>query len=251
VLEAEDGESALARLVEDGRVDLLFTDVVMPGTMSSRELARQAQARFPALAVLFTSGYTENAIIHHGRLDADVLLISKPYGRDELANKVRSALALAKRGGPAPGGNGADQDRPAAARAGAGRADAGPGPAPGALTVLLVEDEPLIRLATLEQIEELGHSAIGAATAQEALRVLEERDDVDVLLTDLGLPGMNGGALAVEARRRKPGLRVVIASGLSSPIDRDIAAIADVTRLGKPYHVEELRRALAGAGGAP
>jgi signal transduction histidine kinase/CHASE3 domain sensor protein/DNA-binding NarL/FixJ family response regulator len=244
VLEAEDGESAFARLAEHGPVDLLFTDVVMPGTMSSRELARQAQARYPGLAVLFTSGYTENAIIHHGRLDDDVLLISKPYGKDELAHKVRSALATARRATPASRGDGADRRAAPAAPIRLERAAAA---RPGALTVLLVEDEPLIRLATIDQLEELGHRAIGTATAKEALRVLEERDDVDVLLTDLGLPGMNGGELAVEARRRKPALHVVIASGRTSPVDGSLAALTDAIHLNKPYLVEELRRALAGA----
>jgi signal transduction histidine kinase/CheY-like chemotaxis protein len=244
VLEAEDGESAFARLAEHGPVDLLFTDVVMPGTMSSRELARQAQARYPGLAVLFTSGYTENAIIHHGRLDDDVLLISKPYGKDELAHKVRSALATARRATPASRGDGVDRRAAPAAPIRLERAAAA---RPGALTVLLVEDEPLIRLATIDQLEELGHRAIGTATAKEALRVLEERDDVDVLLTDLGLPGMNGGELAVEARRRKPALHVVIASGRTSPVDGSLAALTDAIHLNKPYLVEELRRALAGA----
>jgi signal transduction histidine kinase/CheY-like chemotaxis protein len=246
VLEAPDGESALAMLTADRPVDLLFTDVVMPGAISSRELARRAQARFPALAVLFASGYTENAIIHHGRLDDDVLLISKPYGREELASKVRSALATA-RGAPAPAADGADRAAPLRAD-GAGRVSDGEA---GALVVLLVEDEPLIRLATIDQLEMLGHRAIGTASAQEALRVLEERDDIDVLLTDLGLPGMSGDALAVEARRHNPGLRVVIASGRTSPVDADAEALAGTTRLAKPYHVEELRRALAGAASGP
>jgi CheY-like chemotaxis protein len=67
------------RLLETHRVDLLFTDIVMPGGMNGRELAEQATQRWPALKVLFTTGYTRNAIIHHGRLDAGVHLISKPY----------------------------------------------------------------------------------------------------------------------------------------------------------------------------
>ncbi len=74
-------------------IDLLFTDVLMPGGMSGRELAEQAKARIPALKVLYTSGYTENVIVHHGRLDADAVLLTKPYRHSELARRVRAALA--------------------------------------------------------------------------------------------------------------------------------------------------------------
>ena len=61
------------------RFDLLFTDVIMPGSMNGRQLADEALKRRPALKTLFTSGYTENAIVHHGRLDTGVLLLAKPY----------------------------------------------------------------------------------------------------------------------------------------------------------------------------
>jgi PAS domain S-box-containing protein len=92
VVKAKDAASALA-IIESGVViDLLFTDVVMPGPLKSPELARQAQARQPSMAVLFTSGYTENAIVHGGRLDPGVHLLPKPYGRDALALKVRQVL---------------------------------------------------------------------------------------------------------------------------------------------------------------
>jgi FixJ family two-component response regulator len=70
----------------------LFTDVVMPGALKSPELARLARARLPELAVLFTSGYTENAIVHDGRLDAGVDLLSKPYSREQLAKKIRAVI---------------------------------------------------------------------------------------------------------------------------------------------------------------
>jgi len=67
----------------------------MPGTLGARELARQAQLRLPALAMLFTSGYTDNAIVHRGRLDDGVELLSKPYTQEELARKLRKVLAVA------------------------------------------------------------------------------------------------------------------------------------------------------------
>ncbi|MDA7415014.1 ATP-binding protein [Xenophilus arseniciresistens] len=93
VLSARDAASAMAILESGVQVDLLFTDVVMPGRMRSTELASLARQRRPELAVLFTSGYTENAIDHGGRLDAGVELIGKPYTREALALKVRSVLA--------------------------------------------------------------------------------------------------------------------------------------------------------------
>jgi PAS domain S-box-containing protein len=91
VLEAGNADEALALLGVD-HIRLLFTDVIMPGAMSGQELAREARRRRPGLKVLFTSGYTENAIIHNGRLDPGVRLLSKPYKRDELAQAVRAAL---------------------------------------------------------------------------------------------------------------------------------------------------------------
>jgi len=98
VVSAADGPQALAVLGREPGVALLFTDVVMPG-MSGRQLADQALKIRPELRVLFTSGYTENSIVHHGRLDAGVELLSKPYDRDRLAAKLRRVLD-----GPAPGG---------------------------------------------------------------------------------------------------------------------------------------------------
>ncbi|QYO75210.1 PAS domain S-box protein [Devosia salina] len=88
---AGSGDQALQVLEETPDIDLLFTDVVMPG-MNGRQLADRALALRPGLKILFTSGYTENAIVHHGRLDRGVDLLSKPYRRDQLAAKLRKML---------------------------------------------------------------------------------------------------------------------------------------------------------------
>jgi PAS domain S-box-containing protein len=99
VLKAKDAASALTIIESGAAVDLLFTDVVMPGELKSPELARKARLRLPHIAVLFTSGYTDNAIVHGGRLDAGVELLPKPYTREALARKVRHVLAVqAQRG---------------------------------------------------------------------------------------------------------------------------------------------------------
>ena len=92
VLEAADATAAIDILERAPRIDLLFTDVVLPG-MSGRELATAALERWPGLKVLFTSGYSRDAIVHHGRLDADVDLISKPFTFDQLAARVSQALS--------------------------------------------------------------------------------------------------------------------------------------------------------------
>jgi CheY-like chemotaxis protein len=90
---AHNAEQAL-RLIDSGaEFDLLFTDVIMPGAMNGRRLAEEAVKRRRPLRVLFTSGYTENAIVHHGRLDPDVLLLAKPYRKADLARMIRLALA--------------------------------------------------------------------------------------------------------------------------------------------------------------
>jgi PAS domain S-box-containing protein len=89
---AMSGPEALDVLRAHDDVALLLTDIVMPGGMNGRELAEHAQAERPSLKVLFTSGYTENAIVHHGRLDTGVALLTKPYTRSELATKVRRVL---------------------------------------------------------------------------------------------------------------------------------------------------------------
>ncbi len=92
VLGAANGPEALEVLRTTDDLDLLFTDVVMPGGMNGRELADAARELRPNLPVLFTSGYTEDAIVHHGRLDPGVQLLRKPYRRQELAAKLRQVL---------------------------------------------------------------------------------------------------------------------------------------------------------------
>jgi PAS domain S-box-containing protein len=92
VLEAHDGPAALRVLDQHARVDLLFTDVVLPGGMTGAQVAAQARALRPKLKVLFTTGYARNAIIHHGRLDKGVQLITKPFSFNDLAAKIRDIL---------------------------------------------------------------------------------------------------------------------------------------------------------------
>jgi CheY-like chemotaxis protein len=223
VLKARDAASALS-IIESGiAIDVLFTDVVMPGSLRSPELARKAVERQPGIAVLFTSGYTENAIVHGGRLDEGVELLSKPYTRDQLARRIRHVLA--------------EKERKAA-----NVLAAVPGPpAARPLRVLVVEDDMLIRMSISEMLESRGHVAFEAADGKEALR-LHEAQEIDVLLADVGLPGMNGVEVAAKLRESQPDLPVLYATGdhTANGVQRDHRTEVIV----KPYGVAGLMEAI-------
>ena len=91
---------------------------------------------------------------------------------------------------------------------------ADPAPAAGGETVLVVDDEPLVRMLCVEQLEELGYAVIEAGDGPSALKIIETRQPIDLLVTDVGLPrGMNGRQLADAARLRRPGLEVLFVTG--------------------------------------
>lgn len=232
VLKAKDADSALAIIESGVPIDVLFTDVVMPGTLRSPELARKAKERIPELVVLFTSGYTDNAIVHGGKLDPGVHLLSKPYTREALARKLRQLIRSEQRHGAA------DRSRPQHERA----QPAAVQPRPAKRRVLVVEDDPFIRMATVEMLESLGHDVFEAENAKTALEALGT-ETVDVLLADVSLPGMSGGELAVKALEMFPHLRVVFATGYDRIPDAGVAAVL----LRKPFNEEQLAKALRDA----
>ncbi|KRB93763.1 response regulator [Noviherbaspirillum sp. Root189] len=96
-LQAEDALSALAIIESGAHVDLLFTDVVMPGSLRSAEFADKARTLLPELQVLFTSGYSEGILAHGGRVDPRVSLLRKPYSADALSQKIRHLLRRRER----------------------------------------------------------------------------------------------------------------------------------------------------------
>ncbi len=100
VIEASNVAEALQKMKSAPKIDLLFTDVVLPGGANGRVLADKLLAVYPKLPILFTTGNTRNAIVHHGRLDANVHLLQKPYTQQELARKLRELLDGAKRKKP-------------------------------------------------------------------------------------------------------------------------------------------------------
>ncbi|OEZ72817.1 blue-light-activated protein [Janthinobacterium sp. HH103] len=214
VLHADDGASALALLGTGVAIDLLFTDVVMPGPVSSKELAQQARLLLPDLAVLFTSGYTHNAIMRGGRLDAGVELLSKPYRREDLARRIRHLLADRRLvGAPDPSGR----------------------------RILLVEDNDDAREMTTEMLNMLGHTVHGVASAEAAMPLLA-MPGLDVLVTDISLPTMSGLELARHARAHWPQLEVVFASG--HDWGASLMQDASARFLRKPFGLEELASAL-------
>jgi CheY-like chemotaxis protein len=224
VATSESGEPAMALLKTGASFDLLFTDVVMPGSIGSRELARQAQALLPNLRVLYTSGYTENAVIHHGRLDHGVQLLSKPYGIEELARKVRAVLA-SRPDGEAP-------SLPPAARQQIGR-------------VLLVEDDALVAMSTVDMLGQLGLTVREASSGSAAMDIVKSDPDLDAVIADVGLPDMDGHSLVRKIRKLRPHIKVIMATGFLA----DSAAAkpeenAGIVHLGKPYQLADLQRAI-------
>jgi CheY-like chemotaxis protein len=92
VTTAEDGATALRRLEQNPELQLLFTDVGLPGGMNGRQLADEALRRRPELKVLFTTGYARDAIVHRGRLDPGIEVVFKPFSLSELASKIRGVF---------------------------------------------------------------------------------------------------------------------------------------------------------------
>jgi CheY-like chemotaxis protein len=94
VMTAENGPTALAKIKRNRDIDLLFTDVIMPGGLNGRMLALQSLEIRPDLKVLYTSGFTDNALLYGGGAEENTILLSKPYSRMELARSIRAALAM-------------------------------------------------------------------------------------------------------------------------------------------------------------
>ncbi|MBB5393302.1 MULTISPECIES: response regulator [unclassified Herbaspirillum] len=261
VLKADNGERALAIVRSGVPIDMLFTDVVMPGSVPATELARQARQLLPGIEILFTSGYPRDAIVHEGRLDAGVELLSKPYRLNQLAQRIRHMLSRrahrmqamrGDRGGDiadeAPGSATihvlpvAERQRRKAADAAGASPQHGPagndGGQPPRLRLLVVEDNIDSQELICELLETLGHAAHGVATGEEAQQALEEQA-FDVLFTDVNLPGISGVDLARDALSRFPGMSIIFASGYGAAVARNVGFASH--SLPKPYDIAQLR----------
>ncbi len=234
-VEAENADAALAIVNCGISIDLLFTDVVMPGELKSTELARMAQKRLPNLAVLFTSGYTQNAIVHAGRLDDGVELISKPYTAERLSQKIRSVLAKAganPAGKPEPDERADERQEKAVTQR--------------AKRILVVEDEVFIRMSLTELLEGFGHEIAEAGSLKGARQHFAE-NEFDMVITDLSLPDGNAGEFIRELTGASADLEIVIATG--GVVPDDIAAHG-LPVLRKPFSDDEVRE-IVGTGAKP
>lgn len=232
VLKAKNADSALTVIDSGVHIDLLFTDVVMPGKLRSPELAKKAALRLPGIGVLFTSGYTENSIVHGGRLDEGVELLTKPYTREALARRIRHVLR-----------NRAQVRASAEEAAGSAtmRTQAPRTSARMSRSILLVEDEVSIRTTTAELLREEGHRVAEAGNGKDALQLLASGDHWQVLVVDHGLPDMDGLELATQAVDAMPELRVVFATGALLDLPASVAAARVVL---KPYSVSHVLDAI-------
>ncbi|AOB33644.1 hypothetical protein AKI39_11780 [Bordetella sp. H567] len=273
VHEAGDAAAALRCLRERDDIALLFTDVGLPGGMNGRDLAEAALAIRPGLPVLYTSAYAEGRLTHGGKLPAGVALVPKPFTFRDLARGVREILddAAAMRGTGDAQHAGNATAAPAMEMAGAtsdtaGRGPAhdagGAGPAPdaetaspvlGGATVLLVEDDELVRELTAEALMEYGYRVVEAGTAARALAAMEDNAaSVGLAIVDLGLPDMPGEELILLLARRHPGLPIIVASGYGRvDLSNDMPAETRVSFIQKPYKLQMLATVLQEMGVAP
>jgi PAS domain S-box-containing protein len=212
ILEAEHGEAGLKLLDAHPHIKLLFTDVGLPGGMNGRQLADEARRRRPHLRVLFTTGYARNAIVHDGRLDPGVELITKPYTQAALSTKLRDIL------------------------------EASEGPS----RVLLVEDEPLIQMLAVDFLEDAGLKVDTAGSAREALNKLAlVSGGFAAVIVDIGLPDRSGDDLVREIRSMHSSLPIIVATGKGAKDVSDMfQGMRHMAFLGKPYRAEDLYGAL-------
>lgn len=212
VLEAPDALTALRILDHHPEVNLLFTDVGLPG-LNGRELVDRASERRPGLRVLFTTGYARNAIVHQGRLDPGVELLTKPFTRAQLGARIRAVLDTA-----APGS--------------------------GERVALLVEDEPLVRMYLAESMTNFGFAVLQAASAREALALAERNPNIALAIVDVGLPDRNGLDVVADLLSRSSQMCIAIASGYGRQALGRFTGERRVTLLAKPFDSEGIAAAL-------
>ncbi|MGN6141003.1 MAG: response regulator [Ralstonia sp.] len=227
VLTAANGQAALELMNSGTPIDLLFTDVIMPGPIKGGELSIRAAQRVPPLPVLLVSGYTRDEVQHDGRLPPGVTLLGKPYRRDDLARMVRNVLSASR----TAQAQSQSMSHPVAS-------DASQSP-----TVLLVEDDTASREALQEVLTTFGLQCVSAANAEDALALARARS-VQVLLTDLTLPGQSGADLARTLLRLQPHVDVLLMSGYGTEAEIG-EPIPGARLLGKPIDLGTLQQALA------
>jgi DNA-binding response OmpR family regulator len=206
VFEAVDAASASKIFEEQSKIDLLFTDLGLPGGTDGRELSERVRILRPSLKVLITTAYAASALIHDGRLDAGVELLSKPFTFEALAGRIRNVL-----------------DR--------GRVQENPG------RILVVEDEALLRMFVAETLSDWGFQVEEAGNFHEGLDKFRKfGDSLQAAIVDLGLPDKPGDQLIREIRAVRGDLPIVLATGYASQVFCDrIAADPLLQILDKPF----------------
>ncbi len=210
VLEATDATSALDILKRESKIDLLFTDLGLPGGIHGRALAERARDHRAALKVLMTTAYAGAALIHDGRLDPGVELLNKPFSFTALAARVRQILDRDSRRDPA--------------------------------CLLVVEDEVFLRMFVVDTLADAGCRTEEAGSFAEAMTKM--RDVGEMLggaIIDLGLPDKPGDELVVEIRKMRPDLSIVLATGFADEsIHRRFDPDGRVQILTKPFEPTKL-----------
>lgn len=221
VLEAPNANIALDLLRSERAVDVLFTDLGLPGAINGKALASRARALRPNLGILVTSGYAGELLVHDGRLDAGFELLNKPYSADDLGVRLRKLL---------------DGRRETSARRGG--------------QILVVEDEILVQMLITDMLSDSGLASATASTFGEALRIASAAaDDLAAAIIDLGLPDRPGDELVNELRTLRPGLPVVLATGYADERIRGRFAPTEHLRiLVKPFGPHDLADALRSLG---
>ncbi|MGR3605246.1 PAS domain-containing protein [Sulfitobacter sp.] len=224
VIEAANADRAMLILEAGQDFDLLFTDVVMPGTATASELADKVKELKPDVPVLFTSGYAQEFIMHDGSLDTGIQLLGKPYTQIELSQKIREVLG--SKGMPRPS---RPQQTTASSQSSKQR--------PTGSTILVCEDDILILTDTADVLRDAGYKVFEAENATKALEIVKTAQ-VDLLITDIGLPDQSGEDLAHEVRGLNPDMPLVFATG---GVDDGLVTRMDNCQvLGKPFQEAKL-----------
>ncbi len=227
VLSAENGQEAVALLQSGRSVDLLFSDLSMPGAVDCAALVARCRQLSPRTRILLTSGHVPD-----GAFDDGIELLPKPYGREQLAQAIRRQLGDATR------------SVPMAAPAVAEETVRTPQVDEAARRILVVEDDPDTRELACELLAALGHAASGSGSAEHALTLLDEHA-VDILFTDLNLPHLSGIELASRAIALQPGLKVILTSGEGNNVR--VPADSGIIVLPKPYDLLQLELSISQA----
>ncbi|HPQ68144.1 MAG TPA: response regulator [bacterium] len=187
VLTAENGIEAIEKCENyDGDIHLLLTDVVMPN-MNGKELFTYLSRRRPDIKVVYSSGYTDDAIVHHGILEAGTFFLSKPFKMDEMLHKVRKALDTETNAGePAKAG-----------------------------TILLIDSEERMHIVVQVFLGEERYEVIAVGAATDGLQLLREKpNEIDAILLGLSLPDMDSEEALARIRELRPDIPIIVVGEL-------------------------------------